>query len=270
MLYLNRKTKHKLLHTKPHIFIGLDLRSSLSTLVGFCIPKIKYQLLQTRPHTEAALRRSWVAKVWGLVLLVNPTSMKKLLQVLVLALLVFPFVSMASSLPDGCLAGYNFSVTTGKSCSALPDCAPGDLFSALTGRSCSSMANQLPTVVQTPLQIINNPVLVQEYTGKLQNLQQQITDIKTQYYKDITNIYSSGVDMSLANGQKGRLLNDDNAKIEGLDAQILQLWQNYQGVHNLVESPIRYDDIHGSAVDTNPAINHGTGCSGYCVPFASA
>jgi hypothetical protein len=41
----------------------------------------------------------------------------------------------ADSLPTGCLAGYNFSPTTGQPCT-LPDCSPGDLFSGLTGKPC--------------------------------------------------------------------------------------------------------------------------------------
>lgn len=45
----------------------------------------------------------------------------------------------ATSLPEGCEAGYNYSATTGHPC-ALPDCNPGDLFSAVDGHRCGGTA----------------------------------------------------------------------------------------------------------------------------------
>lgn len=167
MVLFNNKTKYKLLYTKP--LTGSALYKSLAVPLRGFVLKIKYKLLQTRPHTEAALCRSLAANVWGLVLSINQTLMyKKLLQVFVLAVLVFPFVSSASTVTldsRGCAPGYKFSVTTGISCTApLRDCESGDLFSTVTGRSCT-ITNQpsgTPPVVQpptvvTPVTIPNNP-----------------------------------------------------------------------------------------------------------------
>lgn len=123
MVLFNNKTSYpKLLNMKSRT--GLALFKSLANHVWDFVIKIKYKLLQTRPHTEATLCRSLVAKVWGLVFISNNQTLmfKKLLQVLVLVLLVFPFVSKASTVTldsTGCTAGYKFSTTTGKSCTQL-------------------------------------------------------------------------------------------------------------------------------------------------------
>lgn len=71
--------------------------------------------------------------------------MKKFIQVLVLVLFLFPFVSFADTTVSldsrGCADGYKFSATTGKSCTATTECASGDLFSTVTGKSCSVPTN---------------------------------------------------------------------------------------------------------------------------------
>lgn len=71
--------------------------------------------------------------------------MKKFIQVLVLVLFLFPFVSFADTTVNldsrGCTVGYKFSATTGKSCTAPIECASGDLFSIVTGKSCTAPSN---------------------------------------------------------------------------------------------------------------------------------
>lgn len=66
--------------------------------------------------------------------------MKKLLTIGIFILLIFSVHTVhADTLPSGCLAGDNFSSTTGYPCT-LPDCNPGDLFSGIDGHRCSTTA----------------------------------------------------------------------------------------------------------------------------------
>lgn len=98
MIYFKGKTEDKLLQTILHK--GVDLCSSLSTLMwGFAFTT-KNKLSLTRPHTEATLRDSLVARVWGLVLLLIKTiTMKtatKFIYVFVLGLLLLPSLTFAN------------------------------------------------------------------------------------------------------------------------------------------------------------------------------
>lgn len=95
MLNFTSKTESKLLQTIPHK--GVDLCSSLSTLMWGFVFTIQYKLSQTRPRIEATLRDSLVAKMRGLVLLLTQTiTMKKTATFFVLLFLLVPSLSFAS------------------------------------------------------------------------------------------------------------------------------------------------------------------------------
>lgn len=93
VLYRDKTSYTKLLHTKPRT--GLALYKSLANHVWDFVLKIKYELLQTKPHTEANLRRSSFAKVRGFALLITQTLMKRTSTCFVLLLLLVPSLSFA-------------------------------------------------------------------------------------------------------------------------------------------------------------------------------
>ena len=69
--------------------------------------------------------------------------------------------------------------------------------------------------------------LKQEYNNKVSAINQQIIDIKSQYYVDLKNIDESGTWTSRANGLKQKLLTDTNIKIDQLNLQIQQITIDY-------------------------------------------
>lgn len=71
--------------------------------------------------------------------------MKKIYLIGVALLLAFSMqtITHADNLPAGCVAGDNFSATTGQSCTVPEPCHAGDLYNSQTGAPCGTV-NYLP------------------------------------------------------------------------------------------------------------------------------
>lgn len=203
--------------------------------------KTKFKLSHTKPLAGRALRDSLAQTVRGFVLLIRrlrlqskqTITMKKILYVFVLIALLVPSLSFAA-LPSGCKAEYKFSPLTGQRCVDTPtvtDCAPGDLFSVFTGRSCS-VAQSQPIITQTTVPVSHySQTDLQEFNQSVQAFQQQIIDIKAQYYIDIRNIDQTAGFLAQADGLKQQALVTANAKIAQIKLKIQQLQLDYQISH---------------------------------------
>lgn len=73
-----------------------------------------------------------------------------------------------------------------------------------------------------------------EYNLKINNLKQQIIDIKNQYYIDLKNIQSRPESLDFQQGQSLKLLNDSNDKIDQINLQIQQLYLDYMNKFNAI------------------------------------
>ena len=73
-----------------------------------------------------------------------------------------------------------------------------------------------------------------EYSSKINNLKQQIIDIKNQYYIDLKNIQSRPESLDFQQGQSLKLLNDANDKIDQINLQIQQIYLDYMNKFNAI------------------------------------
>lgn len=69
--------------------------------------------------------------------------------------------------------------------------------------------------------------LTSQYNTQFNALEQQIINIKNQYYKDLVPIDGSGTNLMEAQGEKQNLLNKDNALISQIQLQEQQLYLDY-------------------------------------------
>lgn len=187
--------KHKTSYTKLLIkksCTGVALFKSLANHVWDFVLKTKYKLLQTRPHTEVALRRSLATKAWGLAFINhNQTIMyKKLLQGAVLfslvALVSVPLITNAvaavavnatavfspdpipqksPSIPNTPIGGVAPAQPVSIPTPAPDGCEAAYTYSATTGLPCSS--NQIPLIL-VPASINGwNTLVLLEYLAQL-------------------------------------------------------------------------------------------------------
>lgn len=82
---------------------------------------------------------------------------------------------------------------------------------------------QVQPPAQDQAKIAQTQALLQEYNNKVAALDQQILDIKQQYYVDSAAVAHQGIPIEFIQGQQQKLLTDDNAKIDQLNLQKEQL-----------------------------------------------
>jgi len=77
--------------------------------------------------------------------------------------------------------------------------------------------------------------LTSQYNTQLNALNQQIIDIKNQYYIDLANIQSRPEGLAEQQGEEQNLLNKDNAQIAQIQLQEQQLYVTYQSQLNALK-----------------------------------
>lgn len=104
-------------------------------------------------------------------------------------------------------------------------------------RSLLSCSNISVAPKQIPVPEITNPdtknTLVQEYNTKFQQFEQQIIDIKNQYYIDKSNVEKSAIPLPFQQGRIDNLTKEANDKINKLQLQEQQLYIDYQSKVNI-------------------------------------
>ncbi len=114
-----------------------------------------------------------------------------------------------------------------------------------TGQSVNITCNNSVNIIQPPIQyttpnvesvspqtIQNNKqdqvnILTAQYNKELSSLEQQILNIKNQYYTDVANIQKQAIPQEFIDGQITKLTNEDNQKIIQIQLQEQQLYLNY-------------------------------------------
>lgn len=109
------------------------------------------------------------------------------------------------------------------------------------------------------------------YENKLDNLHQQIFQVKMDYHQQVANINSSPGDMTLANGEQQIALTAANAKINALSQQIQFTLQDYQNA--LTNQQMQQQTCPANSYNSNGQCfcNDGYVQSGNtCIPYNQA
>jgi hypothetical protein len=125
--------------------------------------------------------------------------------------------------------------------------------------------------------LISKADLTSDYNAQYNALQQQIIDIKTQYYIDLKNIDGTAGFLAQANGLKQKATDEANAKIQQIQLQEQQLYLNYQSALSSQQTqqtqqtqqvqqqtcPANSYNSNGQCVCNNGYVGSGSSCITY-------
>ena len=117
--------------------------------------------------------------------------------------------------------------------------------------------------------LVSKADLTSDYNAQYNALQQQIIDIKTQYYIDLKNIDGTAGFLAQANGLKQKATDEANAKIQQIQLQEQQLYLNYQSALSSQQTqqqttcPANSYNSNGQCVCSNGYVGSGSSCITY-------